>query len=184
MNCLRSGLLLVIVVLCFSGRCMAQTADSAQTKPAPGPTTLTLLMDWTRGDRYYGFHFIQLRSPCQVPSEQKCECRMEFKELSSKDNAAEFADYISTFEHKKVPVTFRLSYTADGVVSGALMQSVGTWTRDAFPSNDTLLGIAISIRRSTPGQVQRAKINSTTDCFPTSVSGRAMELPKPTPKSP
>jgi hypothetical protein len=183
MNSLRSGSLLVIV-LCLTGRCVAQSAGSAEAKPAPGPATVTLLMDWTRGDRYYGFHFIELRAPCQVPSEQKCECKMEFKEMSSKDNAAEFADYVSSFEHKKIPVTFKLSYTADGVFSGALMQGVGSWTRDAFPMNDTLLGLAITIRRSSPGQVQRAKTTYPADCFPSSVSGRVTELPKSTPKSP
>jgi hypothetical protein len=180
MNCSRL-LLLLVFILCFSGRSVAQTNDSTLAKTAPAPTSVTLLMDWSRGDHYYGSHFIQLRSPCQVPSEQKCECFMEFKGISSKDNAAEFADYVSSFDHNKVPVTFKLSYTADGVFSGALMLGLGTWKREAFPVNDTLLGVRMSFQRGTPGQVQHAKINSPGGCFP-AVSGRDAASPDPSPK--
>jgi len=179
---LRPGLLL-LCILCLSGRSAAQTTERTPAKPAPASTSVTLLMGWTRGDRYYGFHFIQLHSPCQVPSEQKCECTMQFKEISSKDNAAEFADYVSSFDQNKVPVTFRLSYNADGSFSGARMLSLGTWKSDAFPVNDTLLGVKISFQRSTPGQVQHGpKINSPGDCFPASVGGRAVASPDPIPK--
>jgi hypothetical protein len=182
MNNSRLGSLLVFI-LCLSGRCVAQTADSTPAQPAPAPTTVTLLMDWTRGDRYYGFHFIELHSPCQVPSEQKCECTMQFKEMSRKDNAAEFADYVSSFDHGKIPVTFKLSYTADAVLAGAHMLGLGTWKNDAFPLNDTLLGVKISIPRGAPGQVQRAPLHSLGDCFPASVSGRPVDSPNPVPKS-
>ncbi len=186
--------LLSILILCLSGRLLAQSAATGPAKPAsvsapasaPASvsTSVTLLMDWIRGDRYYGFHFIQLSSPCQVASGQKCECTMEFKEISSKDNGAEFADYVSTFDRNKVPVAFRLSYTTDGVFSSARMLGVGTWTSDKFPVNDTLLGVKISFQRGTPGQVRhRAKLNSPGDCFPASVSGSAAGPPEPPAKS-
>jgi hypothetical protein len=178
-------LLLLVFILFFSGRCGAQTSDSTLAKAAPAPTSVTLLMDWSRGDRYYGSHFIQLRSPCQVPvpSEEKCECVMEFMGISKKDNAAGFADYVSSFDHNKVPVTFKLSYTADGGFSGALMLGLGTWKREAFPVNDTLLGVKMSFQRGTPGQVQHGhKFNSPGDCFPASVSGRTVASPDSAPK--
>ena len=168
-------LVFLVFVLCFSGRCVAQTNDSTSAKPVP-PTSVTLLMDWSRGDSYYGSHFIQLRSPCQAPSEQKCECVMQFKGMSSKDNSAEFADYVSSFEHNKVPVTFKLSYTAEGIVSGVYMLGVGTWKNDVFPVNDTLLGVKISISRGAPGHVQHAPIPSSGDCFPASVSAQTPDL--------
>jgi hypothetical protein len=175
--------LLSVVVLSPSSRAIAQTPGTAPAKSAPAPTSVTLPMDWTRGDRYYGFHYIQLSSPCQTPSEQKCECTVQFREMSSKDNAAEFADYVSSFDHSKVPVTFRLSYAPDGVFSGARMMSVGTWKSEAFPPNDILLAVKISFSRGAPGQVkQRAKINSPADCFRDSASGRAAESPESTPK--
>src|SRR5580658_9541615 len=110
--------LFLLFVPCFAGPSEAQTGDIAQGNAAPKPTSATLMMDWSRGDRYYGAHFIQLSSPCEVPSEQKCECVMQFKGMSSKENAAEFADYVSSFDHNKVPVSFKFSYTTGGVLSG------------------------------------------------------------------
>jgi hypothetical protein len=172
MNYSRLWLFLVFV-LCFAGPSEAQTSDIAQGKPAPTPTSATLMMDWSRGDRYYGAHFVQLSSPCQVPSEQKCECVMQFKGMSSKENAAEFADYVSSFDHNKVPVTFKLSYTTGGVLSGAEILRLGTWTHDKLPINDTLLGVRVSFKRGSPGQVQNVpKLNSPLDCFSPSVSGQ------------
>jgi hypothetical protein len=103
---------------------------------------------------------------------------MLFREISSKDNAAEFADYVSSFDHNKVPVTFRVSYKADGTVSGARMLGLGTWKSDAFPTNDTLLGVKISFQRGTPGQVQHGpRVSSPGDCFPSSIDGRAVTSP-------
>jgi hypothetical protein len=164
--------ILAVVLMAGAAARLNLNPLSAQDKPAPAPTSATLMMDWSRGDRYYGAHFIQLSSPCQVSSQQKCDCLMQFKGMSSKENAAEFADYVSSFDHDKVPVTFKLSYTAGGVLSGAEMLRLGTWTRDKLPINDTLLGVRVSFRPGSPGQVQREeKLNSPLDCFSPSMSG-------------
>lgn len=75
-------------------------------------------MDWTRGDAHYGPDFIQLNSPCQRQAEKPCVCVADFKVVSSSANPAEFANYVTSFEHGKVPVTFEVRYSAEGLFLG------------------------------------------------------------------
>ena len=44
-------------------------------------------------------------------------------------------------EHGKVPVTFEVRYSAEGLFLGARLLCVGNWTRDRFHPNDGLLGV-------------------------------------------
>ena len=102
---------------------------------------MTLSMDWARGDAHYGPDFIQLNSPCQRQVEKPCVCVADFKVVSSSANPAEFANYVTSFEHGKVPVTFEVRYSAEGLFLEARLLCVGNWTRDRFHPNDGLLGV-------------------------------------------
>ena len=90
----------------------AQTATS-QAKGAPEFVPITLDMNWTRGSLHYGPDFIHLRTPCQREG-TSCECTMNFKVISSRENSKEFADYITSLEHGRVPLlmTSRTAKTA------------------------------------------------------------------------
>ena len=145
----------------------AQANDGADKKSSSATSvSVTLLMDWTRGDAHYGPDFIQLRSPCQPQSEKSCVCVADFKVASSSANSAEFANDVTSFEHGKVPVTYEVRYSDEGLFLGALLLRVGNWTRDKFLPNDGLLGVKITFRPASPGQVHRTKIDSPGECFP------------------
>jgi hypothetical protein len=100
------------------------------------------------------------------PSEKPCECVAEFKVISSKENSKEFANYVTSFEHGKVPVIYQVWYNADGFVSRAQFLKLGNRTRDKLHPNDGLLGVKIKSPIGGPGQSQSTKINSPGDCFP------------------
>lgn len=168
---------LLLSILCLATQSYAQGNDSAQKKPAPGSVSVTLSMDWTRGDPHYGPDFIQLNSPCQQQAEKSsaaaqaglrvgCACVADFKVVSSSANSAEFANYVTSFGHGKVPVTYEVRYGAEGIFLGARLLSVGNWTRDRFHPNDGLLGVKTTFHAASPGQVQRARIESLGECFP------------------
>lgn len=157
---------LLLSILCLATRSCAQGNDSAQKKPAPGSVSVTLSMDWTRGDAHYGPDFIQLNSPCQRQAERSCACVADFKVVSSSADSAEFANYVTSFEHGKVPVTYEVRYGAEGIFLGARLLSVGNWTRDRFHPDDGSLGVKTTFHAASPGQVQRARIDSPGECFP------------------
>ena len=144
----------------------AQSGDTPRTSTRRH--SMTLLMDWTRGDPHYGADFIQLRRPCEATRSQNCECVADFKVISSKDNSKEFADYVTSFEHGKVPVVYSVVFNEQGGYLGALLMSVGSWTRDRIDSSDGLLGIrtTFSAKGATIGKTQRGAILNTSDCFP------------------
>lgn len=152
--------------LCCSAHSRAQANESSRTNPAPAVVSVTLLMDWSRGDAHYGPDFIQLRKPCRIPETKSCACVADFKVISSKENSTEFANYVTSFEHSKVPVTYEVRYSAAGLFLGARLLSVGNWTRDKFHPNDGLLGVQIRFHTASPGQVQHGKIDSPGECFP------------------
>src|SRR6266436_5922456 len=155
---------LSIALLLFSSLySRAQTATS-DAKGAPGLLPITLNMDWTLGSAHYGHDFVRLRTPCQREG-TSCECVMNFKVISSKENSKEFADYITSFEHGKVPVTYEVSYGQDGVVHGARLVSVGEWEREKFQTNDTLLGVEMKFSPSGPRK-QSTYFRNPGDCFP------------------
>lgn len=158
--------ILLLLIPCFPTHSCAQANKGARKQPAPAVVSVTLLMDWSRGDAHYGPDFIQLREPCQLPAEKSCECAADFKVISSKASSAEFANYVALFEHAKVPVTYEVTYSAEGLFLGARLLRVGNWTRDKFHPNDGLLGVKITFHAASPGQVQRAKIDSPGECFP------------------
>jgi len=144
----------------------AQANDGVDKKSSSATSVLvTLLMDWARGDAHYGPDFIQLRSPCQ-PQTESCVCVADFKVASSSANSAEFANYVTSFEHGKVPVTYEVRYSDEGPFLGARLLRVGSWTRDKFHPNDRLLGVKITFGPASPAQVQRTKIDSPGECFP------------------
>ena len=132
----------------------------------PDLVPITLDMDWTRGTphSHYGPDFIQLHSPCQREG-ASCECITNFKAISSKENSKEFADYVTSFEHGKVPVTYEVSYGQDGVVRVAQLVSVGDWKRERFQTNDTFIGVEMKL---SPGgsRKQSTYFRSPGDCFP------------------
>ena len=135
-------------------RASAQTNTVASKQDA---NHATLSMDWSRGDAYYGPDFITLMSPCQGGAE--CKCVLEFKATRSK----EFADYVASLPHGKVPVVFDVLRSPNGSVSAARLSNVGDWTGDRFRSpNDGLL----SVRRSASPPQQSGKVNNPGDCFP------------------
>ncbi|PYT75797.1 MAG: hypothetical protein DMG40_27435 [Acidobacteria bacterium] len=80
-------------------------------------------------------------------------CVADFKVASSSANSAEFANDVTSFEHGKVPVTYEVRYSDEGLFLGALLLRVGNWTRDKFLPNDGLLGVKITFRPASPGQV-------------------------------
>ncbi len=165
MNCARLSLLLVFLPL-LSTHTRAQSNEGIQGKSSSAAAPVTLSMDWSRGDAHYGSDFIQLRTPCQPQSEKICECVADFKVISSKENSKEFANYVTSFEHGKVPVTYQVWYKADGLVTGAQFLRLGNWTSDKLRPNDGLLGVRIRSQMGGPGKVQSTKINSPGDCFP------------------
>lgn len=132
---------LLLSIPCLATHSCAQASDGAQKKPTRSVSVM-LSMDWTRGDAHYGPDFIQLNSPCQRQAEKPCVCVADFKVVSSSANPAEFANYATSFEHGKVPVTYEVRYSAEGLFLGARLLSVGNWTRDRFHPNDGLLGEA------------------------------------------
>jgi hypothetical protein len=166
MNCGRISSLLVVVSF-FSSHTCAQSNPGVQGKSPATPVSVTLFMDWSRGDSHYGPNFIQLRKPC--PSEKPCECVAEFKVISSKENSKEFAEYVTSFDHGKVPVTYQVSYNSDGLVSAAQFEKLGSWTRDKLHPNDGLLGVKIKSHIGGPRQTNSMKINSPGDCFPKNI---------------
>jgi hypothetical protein len=158
--------LLLVFALSFSAQSKAQTNESSRTNPAPNSVPVTLFMDWTRGDTHYGSNFIQLRAPCQAPPEKSCECVADFKVIASKENSAEFANYVTSFEHGKVPLTYQVTYNTAGRFLGSQLLSLGSWTRDRFHSSDGLLSVRVTLRADPRGQVQASRIHSPSECFP------------------
>ncbi|SRR5229473_5334171 len=166
MNLHRTRLLFSIVVMLFSLPSKAQKSTSGPVA-VPDLIPIMLDMDWTRGGPHYGPDFVHLRTPC-LREGTSCECVMNFKVISSRENSKEFADYITSFEHGKVPVTYEVSYGQDGVVRGARLVSVGNWKRERFQTNDTLIGVEMKF---SPGgsRKQSTYFHSPGDCFPSRV---------------
>jgi TonB family protein len=136
----------------------ASPSESAQTF-----TPVTLWMDWQRGNAHYGPNFIQLRQPCQNSDEVGCACRVRFATRSP-----EFADYIASFGDGKVPVVYQVIYSSKGEAVGARFLSVGTWSRDKFPSpNDGLVGIEFRNEVPRKGQQTQHRVSLPAACFPT-----------------
>lgn len=156
---------LLLLIPCFPTHSCAQANDGAQKKPAPAVVSVTLLMDWSRGDAHYGPDFIELRQPCQLPAEKSCECVADFKVISSKANSAEFANYVASFEHAKVRVTYEVTYSAEGLFLGARLLRVGNWTRDKFHPNDGLLGVKIRFMRQALGKSSARKSTAPGNVF-------------------
>jgi hypothetical protein len=156
---------LALILFCVL-RVQAQTAG-ANVSTVPSSVVITSKMDWSRGSSgsHYGANFIQLREPCQREG-LSCECVMSFKIISSAENAKEFADYITSFEHGKVPVTYEVWYGQDAVVHEARLVSVGDWKRDRFRTNDTLLGVELKFSTGGP---QKQVVHSPGDCFPSRI---------------
>ena len=138
-------------------------ADAQRTTVSQG-TPVTLWMDWKRGDSHYGKDFIELHRTCQGKS---CVCVADFKVISSKENAKEFADYVTSFEHGRVPVVYDLILSEEGRFVGARLLRVGDWTRDRFHHNDGLLGVPVTFNAgSDSSRTVSIGITSPADCFP------------------
>lgn len=167
MNKLRCMLFLAFATL-FSVNCWAQAHEGQTTFPQPVP--ITLWMDWTRGDPHYGPDFIRLHRSCDEHAANACECIEDFKVISSKENSKEFADYVTSFAHGKVPVVYSVFYSRPQGrrFLGARLDHVGEWTSDRFEPNDRMLWVKVTFHPSQVGQTQSAPINSPGDCFPPS----------------
>jgi hypothetical protein len=159
----RQFFLIVGLPLAF---CLAAHAGQPSTDrddSVPGPTSVTLLMRWERGDSHYGPNVIRLRRPCQNSDDMTCSCRVRFATRSS-----EFADYIASFGKGEVPVIYQVTYGSDGQAVAVRFLSVGTWTRDKLYSpNDGLIGIEFRHESPQQGQRTRHRVKLPADCFPT-----------------
>ena len=122
---------------------------------------VTLQMDWHRGDPHYGPNFIWLSAPCQSASAENCQCRTSFL------GSANFVDYVSSFQDRKIPVTYDL-YDVQGH-AGAKLVNVGNWRADQFHNNDGLLATEITSVPSVFGKPQIVHLESPGDCFPMSL---------------
>jgi len=149
----------------LSASSWAQAAAERTMEP-PG-TPVTLWMDWTRGHSHYGPDFIHLHRQCESRTDQACECVADFKVISSKENAKEFADYVGSFDHGKVPVVYGVFFNERGQALAARLVSVGDWTSDRFHHNDGLLGVSFTFSgNGKTGQLQHAPVHGISDCFP------------------
>ena len=93
-----------------------------------------------------------------------CGC---FQVISSKENAKEFADYVTSFEHGRVHVVYDLVVSEEGRFVRASLLRVGDWTRDRFHHNDGLLGVQVTSKGgSDSGRTVPIGVNSPADCFP------------------
>jgi hypothetical protein len=124
---------------------------------------VTILMEWHRGDPYYGANFISLHLPCQNLQNGACECELNFKAIKSE----EFANYISSFDTTRVPVTFDVVYGPESKLWGARLASVGKWSADRFPINDRFLGLKVYRPGDTSKKIKRREFHQPADCFPT-----------------
>jgi hypothetical protein len=154
-----------VALLVFLSAAMWAQSDERMT--APQATLVTLLMDWSRGSSHYGPDFIFLHRPCEAATGHGCECTAEFKVMSSKQNSKEFADYVTSFEHGKVPVVYNVLFNDQGQAAGVRLVGVGQWKSDRFHVNDGLLGVRVTFSgKGQIGQVQHAPIHGVADCFP------------------
>jgi hypothetical protein len=135
----------------------------AQNSPAFNPKTRVLGMSWKRGDNYYGPNFIHLESPCASNPEPGCFCAVDFTRTKSK----EFADYVQSFENKKVPVKYDVIYDRDRQVVGAGLISVGVWPAERFDITERSLSSGIrAVQNESGSGVLHFKVPA--DCFPKS----------------
>jgi len=158
----------LLVLLTFAAAGGAQSPD-----PMHAGTPVTLSMDWKRGDMYYGPNFIQLHTLCANSDDDRCECVADFKGTTT----TEFADYISSFKNRQVPVTYFVWYGQDGQVGLARLASVGDWQRDRFGPNDGNIQTRLTFRPNNSGASRPAFFNAPSDCF------RGLS-PRPTPSVP
>ena len=133
--------------------------SSAQTRPTTASprltvTPTTLWMDWIRGHPRYGPDFLVLITPCKRDNSPSCECTAEFRNTRSK----EFADYVASFPHGKVPVVYEVRRDASGQVWGTRLSSVGNWSREklAYPP-DGPLGVSHEFKFSKAGERKSAR---------------------------
>jgi hypothetical protein len=155
---------LALAVL-LSATSWAQSAGERTSGPQGTP--VTLWMDWTRGGSHYGADFIHLHRRCEVRTDHACECVADFKVISSKENSKEFADYVASFDHGKVPVIYSVFFNDRGQVLAARLVSVGDWRTDKFQHNDGLLGVELTFSgKGKIGQTQQVPDHGISDCFP------------------
>jgi hypothetical protein len=122
--------------------------------------TATIQMSWTRGAPAYGPDFVHLESPCASNSESGCYCSMSFPVTRT----AVFADYIESFGNSRVPVSYYVRYDANGLVSGAMLKSVGQWRANRFNAIERSLASGFRMPRAESGRAIIGKTPS--DCFP------------------
>ena len=86
------------------------------------------MVDWKKGDLNYGEDFIELHRPCYVVSPPaSCECVADFTVISSTKDSKKFADHITSFEHGRLPVIYRVRYEYRGSFASARLVKVGDW---------------------------------------------------------
>lgn len=101
-----------------------------------------------------GPDFLVLITPCKRDNSPSCECTAEFRNTRSK----EFADYVASFPHGKVPVVYEVGRDASGQVWGTRLSSVGNWSREklAYPP-DGPLGVSHEFKFSKAGERKSAR---------------------------
>jgi len=82
------------------------------------------------------------------------------------DRHKELADYVTSFEHGRVPVVYDVYLSQEGRFLGERFVRVGDWTSDRFHVNDRLLRVGVRFKPSHAGQKMFAVL-STANCFPT-----------------
>jgi len=146
-----------VLVASFVQGANAQIPATHQGPSTPITTPVTLMMDWGRGDLHYGPDFVWLSQPCQNSDEIGCTCRVRFA-----TRTPEFADYISSFGDRKVPVVYEVAYNPNRQAIAVKFLRAGTWSRDKLTSpNDGLIGVVFGRFKA-----NRRRVSIPSDCFP------------------
>ena len=90
-------------------------------------------------------------------SAENCKCKAFFKAAES----AEFANYIASFQNRKVPVTYDL-YDVQGHI-GAKLVTVGNWRAEQFHNDD---GVIVPVITRVSGKSQIVHSESPGRLFP------------------
>ena len=110
---------------------------------------VTLQTSWKRGDTVYGPNYVELHLRNGTH-----QCKISF--FPHED----FAQYITSFGHQPVPVTYEVFYDTSGEAISANFVRVGSWPSKRFHENEGQIGPYGSAR---PGE--SLTLRTPQDCF-------------------
>lgn len=117
-----AAVLLVVVPIVSAGWPVPSTFFRARK-------VVTLQASWIRGDVMYGRNYVELRT-----TNGTHRCAITFVPR------ADFADYVTSFGNRSVPVTYEVFYDEMGEAVSANLVRVGVWSRRRFGENDGSIG--------------------------------------------